>query len=46
MEIIYENDMIKMRLSNAMKLTIWELDTNMETLNNNKDLNGDWRLLC
>ena len=42
MEIIYENDMIKMRLSNAMKLTIWELDTNMETLNNNKDLNGDW----
>ena len=46
MEIIYENDMIKMRLSNAMKLTIWELDTNMETLNNNKDLNGDWSLLC
>jgi len=31
-----------MTLSNAMKLTIWELDTNMDTLNKNKDVNGDW----
>ena len=42
MKISYENDMIKMTLSNAMKLTIWELDTNMDTLNKNKDVNGDW----
>ena len=42
MEVVYENDMVKMRLSNAMKLTIWELDTNMEILNKNTKDNGDW----